>query len=154
VIAVPQTPEEVRKCAEFMYVRCKLMPTPATRYMIWKNKDGVMLWCIAMQDWVGKMATVHMAALGEGMYLPKKLFQGVFDYLFNYAGRELVIGLVNSNDDHVLRFDLWMGFKQLLSLPGVHEDEGDMVVLGMWKHECRWIKGLEDGREKLSTAAA
>ena len=77
------------------------------------------------------------------------------DYAFNYAELELLIGLVNGNDEHVLRFDQWLGFKEFQRFPKMHKHDGDLVMLAMHKADCRWLKEKEYGRRgKLSTSAA
>jgi hypothetical protein len=155
MIGVPRTDLEISSCAKFMRDRCRLTHTNDTRYIAWLGDyEGakVIHWCVAFEGWLGASARIHMAAVEPGQYCPKALVRTVFDFAFNHAKLQVLVGIVNGAETHVMRFDKWLGFKEALRLPGAHEDGHDMVILTMWRHDCRFLEKAH-GRKKLTTPA-
>jgi hypothetical protein len=154
MLHIPRDDIERTRCSTFMAQRCALRADDAARYICWKDSPGRMSWCVAFESWLGKSARIHMARHPlSHPYVPRKLIKEVFSYAFNFAQLEVLLGVVSSKDWHVLRLDRWLGFKEVARLPGVHEDGGDIVLLTLWKSDCRFLEN-EHGREIVGTAAA
>jgi hypothetical protein len=96
-------------------------------------------WLVAYDGWLGTTCQMHM--LGLQPYVPKALRFAAFNYAFNRIGRTRVFGVVNSHNVRALRFDRWLGFKDLVTVPGCHDDGGDLVILTMTAED--WRNGQE-----------
>lgn len=141
------------RCANFMLARCALPPDPHARYLAW-TKDGEIAWCVTLEGWLGKSAKVSFARSAESSaFMPRRLMVAVSDYAYRQVGLEVLIGIVSSHDEHVMRLDRWLGFKEQMRLPGVHLDGADLVVMTMWKKDCRFLRGDKHGQEVIPAAA-
>lgn len=96
-------------------------------------------WVVGYDGFVGKVCQMHVVKTAHKP-VPRKLLWAAFDYPFNRAGIEMILGVVNSNNSYAMNFDKHLGFKELNRLPGMHDDGGDLVLFGMKKEECRWLK--------------
>jgi RimJ/RimL family protein N-acetyltransferase len=76
----------------------------------------------------------------KGGYTPKGLLFGAFDFPFNHLGVEKAIGILNSLNTRAVEYDKKLGFTEVVRLEGMHDDDGDLVVMEMNKADCRWIK--------------
>lgn len=68
----------------------------------------------------------------------KTTLRAAFDFPFNQLGCNRVTALVDIDAAATRRFDERLGFVQEGILREAHPN-GDAVVMGMLKNECRWI---------------
>ena len=109
------------------------------RAMFWVSNDGQIEWVVGYDGFIGKVCQMHVVKTAHKP-APRKMLWAAFDYPFNRAGIEMILGVVNSNNTYAMNFDKHLGFKELNRLPGMHDDGGDLVLFGMKKDECKWIK--------------
>lgn len=134
--------------ASFIFAHAGVHPSADLRCIGWAEDDKLVI-VAAFNGFVGKLAQIHIAAAPGWHFAPRSMLQIVFDYAFNQAGLEMLIGVVNSQNERAMRLDLHLGFKEILRLPGMHTDGGDLVVLAMKKSECKYLDKPDDaGRVK------
>lgn len=140
MLCMATTPEAKRVALDILRREIGVQACADFEALFWLDENKDIEWVVGYTSFLGKTCQGHMVNL-KGGYTPKKLLFAVFDYPFNYRGIEKVLGIVNSLNTKALAFDLKVGFKEILRLPGMHDDGGDLVVVEMNKSECRWIKG-------------
>jgi hypothetical protein len=114
--------------------------TEDLRAMMWVNEHNFEIeWVVGYDGFLGKVCQMHVVKTAHKP-APRKMLWAAFDYPFNRAGIEMILGVVNSNNEYAMNFDKHLGFKELNRLPGMHDDGGDLVLFGMKKDECKWLK--------------
>ena len=106
--------------------------------------DNELRCVVGFNGFVGKICSMHVGYNDGWHYTPKELLREAFRYAFEEGEREMVVGIVSSANEEAMRFDLHLGFKEIFRLPGMHLD-GDLVVLGMRKQDCRYWHGKING---------
>jgi hypothetical protein len=138
VIVFPKGPQEWKGFSEFLQHYAGVVPGRDLQMVGWES-GGKLVIVVGLNAWLGKLAQIHMAYERNWHFTPRALLEEVFGYAFVRAGREMLIGLVNSKNTKAMRMDLHLGFRELYRLPGMHDDGGDVVVLAMKKDECRYL---------------
>lgn len=149
MITVPVSHEQVQWCLAFLETRGGVWVSEHAQFLVWE-REGMPKWVIAFDDWIGSTCQLYMASAG-GCYPPLKMIKTVFQHAFEVLRRTHVFGIVNSRNERAMRIDLWMGFKEILRVPGAHTDGGDIVVLQMTPADCRWIRKEARNGLKAST---
>lgn len=103
-----------------------------------EDSEGHIIAGVVYDQYNKANVCMHVAAIAPG-WLTRKFLWMVFDYPFNQLGVQRVTGLVPSTNVCALRFDTHLGFKQETKLIGAYPG-GDLLVLRMFRHECRWLK--------------
>jgi L-amino acid N-acyltransferase YncA len=129
--------------ARFLHTHAFVHPSADLKLMGWLS-DGRLALVVGFNGFIGKVAQIHVAYAEGWNYTPRKMLREVFRYAFNTAGREMLIGVVNSKNVRAMRMDIHLGFTERFRLPGMHDDGGDLVVLGMDKSECRYLTDADD----------
>jgi len=62
-----------------------------------------------------------------------------FHYPFVQLDYDCVLGLVRASHSHTLAVNAKYGFKEAARIKAVYPGD-DLVILQMFKHECRWLK--------------
>ena len=112
--------------------------------------SGAPAWVVAFDDWLGKTCQLHVAT-NRPRIVPRSFARSVFHYAFRVQKREMLFAMVNSQNLPALRLDRWLGFRDLITIPKMHDSGGDIVVLQMPLAECRW---LGENNEQKHTAGA
>ena len=81
---------------------------------------------------------MHVASFLPG-WVNRDLLWATFSYPFEQLGVKKVIGQVPASNKAALEFDTNLGFKIETIVKDVFVDD-DLVVLGMYRDECRWLK--------------
>lgn len=149
MLSWPKNDEQVIWARQFLVSRGAAYVSPSAHFIFW-SVDGYPTWVVAFDDWVGKTCQMHVAN-SKCRIVPRELARAVFRYAFWSLGREMVFAMVNGRNKAALRLDRWLGFTDLIIIPGMHDDGGDLVVLKMPKSDCRW---LETKLEQIDTAAS
>lgn len=137
--------EELKQlAAEILLKEIGVQPSADLQALFWGNpKTNEIEWCIGYTSFLGKTCQIHVVNFNK-KYTPRKLLWAAFDYPFNQAGVETLIGIVNSKNDLAMKYDQNLGFKEVYRFEGMHDDGGDIVVFEMKKQDCRFIKELKD----------
>lgn len=67
-----------------------------------------------------------------------ELFVVVCDYCFRQLGLNRLTGLVPSNEEHIVKFDMRLGFEIEFIMKGAAVG-ADLVGLVMWADKCPWL---------------
>ena len=81
---------------------------------------------------------MHIASDGSRNWLSRDFLAAMFAYPFVQLRLHRVTGLIAASNADSLRFARHIGFRD----EGVMREgapDGDMMVLGMLRRECRWI---------------
>ena len=92
---------------------------------------------------------VEMHAAGDGNWLSREMLYRVFHYPFVSAGVNVIFCRVDASDEATLEFDRKVGFVEQCRLRG-GSDDGDMVILAMYKGDCKWLKVRHNHLEKTA----
>lgn len=136
--------------ARWLCERIGYMPTPYIRCIGNVTKEGKILGVVGFDNWNG--ASCQMHAAGEGNWVSRELIRATFDYVFNVAGLNVVLGLVPSSNAKALRFDRHVGFNEVARIKDGTPD-GDLVILQLRREDCRYLRE-EHGKQIESAAAA
>ena len=154
MIVVPKNPHEWQALTGFLRHHAKVSPSADMQCFGWVS-GGELVIVVALDGFLGTTAMINVAFAPDWHFLPRDMLSEVFRYAFVTAKREILLGIVNSKNEKAMNFDMHLGFRELMRLPGMHEDGGDFVVVGMKKGECRYLnEGVPDGQKIGSTAAA
>jgi hypothetical protein len=153
VIAVPRSNEEWQAMTGFLRHYAHVMPTPDTQCIGWISNGINLVMVVGLQGFIGKVAQIHVAYYPGWHFTPRSMLREVFHYAFVTAKLEMLLGVVNSKNTKAMRMDKHLGFRELLRLPKMHDDGGDLVLLAMKKSECRYLVRADD-MEPMQLAAA
>lgn len=140
MIVVPRTPEEWQSLAGFLKHHAGVHPSADLQCIGWvSDEDKKLVIVVGFNGFMGSVAQIHLAMAEGWHFSPREMLRECFRYAFVTAKREMLLGVVNSRNDKAMRMDLHLGFRELYRLPAMHEDGGDIVLLGMKREECRYI---------------
>ena len=139
MIVVAKSPKEWQALAGFLQHYAKVAPSSDLQCIGWVSEQKLVM-VVGLDGFLGGVAQIHVAYLPGWHYTPKAMLREVFRYAFVTAKREMLLGILNSKNEEAMNFDLRLGFREVLRLPGMHEEGGDFVVLAMRKSECRYLK--------------
>ena len=123
---------------QYLREKIQLIPTENCK-AIGRIEDGKILCAVGYDCFNGASCQMHVAGEGKN-WINREILKAAFDYPFNQLGLQMVIGPVPSGNTDAIKLDLHLGFKLLCDIPGAHPD-GSLLIMGMYKHECRWIHG-------------
>lgn len=140
MMIVARTLEDKKLAADILLREIGVQPCADMKAIFWvSDVTGKIEWLVGYTGFVGKVCQMHMVSF-DTHWSPRPMLFACFDYPFNQLGLRSVLGIVNSTNEKALRYDKHLGFKEVLRLPGCHDDGGDIVVMKMDRDECRWIK--------------
>lgn len=150
MIVSPTNQKEWSTLAHFLLQHAGVQPSVDLKMIGWVTDDQVKV-AVGLHAFIGKACQIHVAMEYGYSFSPKELLNAVFDFAFNKMERELLIGVVNSNDEEVMRYDIHLGFKELHRIKGMHDNDGDIVILGMRREDCRYLpkKKVNSVRKKV-----
>lgn len=142
MIQMAISPEARQHVAGLLLKELGVQPCMDMQAMLWIDKDNEIEWIIGYTAWIGKTCQMHVVNL-KGKATPRELIFAAFDYPFNHCSIEKVFGVVNSNNETAMKYDIKLGFKEAHRFEGMHDNGGDLVVLEMDKADCKWIRELK-----------
>lgn len=81
---------------------------------------------------------MHVASDGTKKWLNREFLRFAFVYAFDQMKVRKLIGIVPSNNEQALKFDLNLGFSEEARIKDAHP-QGDLILLSMTRQACRWI---------------
>ena len=109
--------------------------------------DGKLAGGVVFVGYDGHNSYMHVASDGSRRWITKKLIRMTFALPFILAGCRRVTGLVRTDNLEAQHFDEKLGFKREGIIRKADFDGCDLIVYGMLKEECRWIKGMTYGKQ-------
>lgn len=85
-------------------------------------------------------AWMHVAAEPGGRWLTREYLRACFAYPFKVCGVRRVSGYVDANNEASVRFCRHLGFREEAVLRGAAVDGGNVIVMVMWRSECRFLE--------------
>ena len=148
MIIVPQNAEQFRLMGAFLGMTAGVKPSPELVMVGWFDQEKKSLkMCVGLDTFIGKTCHIHVGMAPEFHFTPREVLDKVFNFAFGteegQAAREMIIGVVNSKNAAALKYDLHLGFKELFRIPKMHDDDGDVVILGMTRDECKYLDQKE-----------
>lgn len=102
------------------------------------EKGGELIAAAVYTNFSGPDISLHIAAIPGKRWLRREALKAVFRYAFVQLGVRRITGYVPLSNKDAIRFDLHLGFH----LEGEKRNgwwDGNMLVLGMLKEECRYL---------------
>src|SRR5262245_28090330 len=137
MLVAPSNNEQRATMFAFLQEYAQVIPSPDLQVLAWVKEatDGPgpaqLKIVVGLNGWLGHVCQMHVAFAPGWTYSPRIMLQTVFKHAFDTNKRKLVLGIVNSKNEAALRYDLHLGFKELWRIPEMHDDDGDIIVLGM-----------------------
>lgn len=102
------------------------------------DKDTNETVAIAVMDsWTWNSVQIHQLILNP-LVLRHGFFEEVADYVFNVADREIMIGLVPSDNEAALSVNKKIGFEEVARIKDAVNFGIDVVILSMHKTQCKY----------------
>ncbi|MCJ7557858.1 MAG: GNAT family N-acetyltransferase [Gammaproteobacteria bacterium] len=140
MVVTANTKEQLNAMTRLMYQGAGVKPSEDLTMIGWVNQsDEKLVMVVGFNSQVGKTCRIHVSMADGFSFTPRAMLKAVFSYAFDLAGCEMLIGIVNSNNERALRYDLHLGFEESIRFPGVHDDGGDIVVLTMKRSQCKYL---------------
>lgn len=102
------------------------------------QRGGAIIAVVAWDTFSPGTCCMHIASDGSGPWLTRPFLSAMFAYPFVQLRLRRVTGLIAASNRASLRFARHIGFHDE-GLMREEAPDGDMVVLGMLRRECRWI---------------
>jgi len=138
MVVRPVTEEQFDSCRRLIAWGAGVGASADQQFIIWLKDDAPKI-VVCFNGFVGKICQMHVAMSPGYKFTPRKMLRAAFDYAFIERKLEKVIAIVNTNNAEAMRYDLHIGFEEILRWCGMHEDGGDMAILEMSKASCKWI---------------
>ncbi len=108
-----------------------------TKGIIAEDENGNRLGVCICDTWTENSVVIHQAVLTP-MLLRHGWLEELADYIFNTAGRKLVIGLVPSNNEAALKLNDHIGFTETYRIKDAIADGVDTVIMEIRAEDCTW----------------
>ncbi len=106
-------------------------------------RHGEMVAGVVYADYNGPNVVCHIASDGSRKWLTKQYLWTIFDYPFNQMKCDRITVCVGEGNFASLAFVLHLGFTLEARLSKAHPT-GDLLVLRMFKRNCRWIRARNE----------
>ena len=93
----------------------------------------------------GTNVVCEIAAVPGSGWATRQALYHLFAYPFETLGCQRITVLVNRANRASIKLVLTMGFTPEATLRGSAADGDDIIAFAMFRHECQWIGGADDG---------
>lgn len=104
------------------------------------EKNGELIAGVVYHRITSTNADMHVASVGGSNWANKDFLLAAFAYPFKQLGVRRVTGFVRADNHDAQRLDEHLGFVKEGVMREAGNDGGNVIVYGMLKEECRWIK--------------
>ena len=101
-------------------------------------RGGWFVGAAVFDSWTPNSCQGHVIV--DDPHITRALYREAFNYVFNQAGRRILIGLTPSNNKKALRLAKGMGFQVIYTLKDGYKDGVDYVVFELRKENCKLLK--------------
>ena len=143
---VTDKPGEYPVVWEWMSRKTRLPWSSDVRTIGCMRDDGTISCAVAYNAWTMSSCWMHVAFDTEHA-VTRKLWQAAFEYPFVQCGKQAVYGLTPKHIESALAMNERLGFRKIA-------ETVDCLMFEMRADECRWLKGVKHGRQRLSTTGA
>jgi len=108
--------------------------------VISRTENGELYGGSLFENFTGKGGSIaiHVGSFRK-FWVNRDLLWMTFDYPFIQLGCNQVFGQVPAKNADAIKFNLSLGFKELVRIPSVFPDD-DMILMNMVKEDCRALK--------------
>lgn len=106
----------------------------------WKDTNGKLKAVTIMEDFDKQNCMIHLVSDQSVNWFNRYYIKFIFNYLFKILGLRRVTATVPVDNQKALSFDTRMGFQVEGMLRKAEIGDVDMVIFGMLREECKWIK--------------
>ena len=89
-------------------------------------------------NYTGQSVQMHQAGFAP-RWATKELLWAIYDFPFNYLKVARIIATVPSTNERAMKITQQMGFEYVTTIPGVVPG-GDMEILSLLRHQCKYLK--------------
>lgn len=139
MIITPKNQKEWSVAAAFLGQYAHVAPSADMKIMGWVE-DNRLKMAVGFNGFLGAVCQIHVAMAPGYHFTPKEMLRETFDYAFNQLMRAKLIGIVNSKNEKALKYDLHLGFVEEHRMQGMHDDGGDIIILGMTRPQCKYLQ--------------
>jgi RimJ/RimL family protein N-acetyltransferase len=108
---------------------------------------------VIYNDFYETGCAIHIAAIPGRKWLTKEFLFAAFDYPFNQLKLKRLTGYVASRNLEAQRLDEHLGFKREGYLRDMLPDD-NVILYGMLRSECRWLRSKENRRQITDSCIA
>lgn len=110
-------------------------------------RDDCLMGVVAYNGFTGRTCCMH-DAIDDPTVIDRTFVRAVFEYPFIQCDLLAILAQVDEDNKHALGINKRLGFKEVHRLNGAANSGKDLIFLQMLRSECRWIKGLLDGKQE------
>ena len=138
MITIPQNKVEYDCMGAFLQALAYVKRSSDLSMVGWVTEDKLRM-VVGLNGFIGGVCQIHVAMEPGYEFTPKAMLEYVFHKVFVELGVKQLLGIVNSHNRKAMVYDKHLGFSEIMRLPGMHDDGGDLVLLGMKPEECRYL---------------
>lgn len=124
--------------AEWVCQQLKVTWIPGKATAIGLSLRGALIAGVLYEEYNGANISMHVAALPKAHWMTRKYLHVLFDYPFTQLKCKRVTAIVAESNKTCLKVMLHLGFQIEAILKDANPD-GNLLVLVMFKADCRWI---------------
>jgi len=113
------------------------------------ERDGKIVAGTVYENWNGRSVVCHIA----WERVTPAYMAAVYDYAYNVANVDKIIGPISSNHTRALALVSKMGFSEEARIKGAAHDSGDIVLMTQTPDKCRYLEPRY-GQKITGTAAS
>lgn len=125
---------------------CDWVASKTGRQSVWNacaaiglEEDGELIAGVVYREYNGNNIFAHIAG-SEGKHWLTKRFLGVmFRYPFMQLGCTRISAWLTESNKEAMRFDQHLGFKEEGRMKRAAKDGGDIIIMAMFKEDCRFL---------------
>ena len=122
---------------------------PERSVAIGLDRDGELVAGTVYENWNGKSVVCHIA----WQRVTPAYMAAVYDYAYNVANVDKIIGPISSNHTRALALVSKMGFSEEARIKDAAHDSGDIVLMTQTPDKCRFLEPRY-GQKITSTTAS
>lgn len=138
--------KEWQALMQFLNHHAHVQPSADMEHIGWVVEEQLQM-VVGLSAFLGSTCQIHVAMEPDFKFTPKEMLRQVFHHAFVTKKRRLILGIVNSRNQAAMVYDTHLGFNEMWRIPRMHDENGDIVVMGMHRYECRF---LEENKEKAA----
>ena len=100
------------------------------------ERDGELVAGTVYENWNGKSVVCHIA----WQRVTPAYMAAVYDYAYNVANVDKIIGPISSNQTRALALVSKMGFSEEARIKDAAHDSGDIVLMTQTPDKCRFLE--------------
>ena len=112
------------------------------------ERDGKIVAGTVYENWNGRSVVCHIA----WERVTPAYMAAVYDYAYNVANVDKIIGPISSNHTRALKLVTKMGFSEEARIKDAAHDAGDIVFMTQTPEKCRFLEPRYG--QKITSAAA